>query len=309
MSTQTTTDLAARFEAQSMKFAEQAQQAYDCGDEASEATLSAKANAFAEARDMARADAAGGADGFVLVPAEATEEMWQAGLSADAHPGDSYSATYRAMIAAAPPPPAQQDSGTRYQYREIGEGEGWRDCSKATYDSFAHDPHIDTREVPPPPAQQGSSSPLSQGETVGELERLKDLVKRARLAALSDNTLYGNDAGSLYDDLADAIVSLVPASLATARDDGTGVGEAEAPGAAACRQAAQRASEQMAWAKPTPDPVGEARTLLEGLPKWLGPQQFIEVCRKMGDHKQADRFEAALATLNATDPGGEVRDV
>lgn len=39
-----------------------------------------------------------------IVPDRATEEMWQAGRSADVHRGDSYSAIYLAMIEAAPEP-------------------------------------------------------------------------------------------------------------------------------------------------------------------------------------------------------------
>ncbi len=45
-----------------------------------------------------------------------------------------------------------------YQFREIGEGEDWQYCSKAVYDSFANDPHIDTRIVQPAPAQSPSTS-------------------------------------------------------------------------------------------------------------------------------------------------------
>lgn len=41
--------------------------------------------------------------GFAVVPREASEAMWQAGRSADAHPGDSYSAVWRAMAEAAEP--------------------------------------------------------------------------------------------------------------------------------------------------------------------------------------------------------------
>lgn len=39
---------------------------------------------------------------LLLVPDRATNEMWQAGRSADELPGDSYSKVYRAMIEAAP---------------------------------------------------------------------------------------------------------------------------------------------------------------------------------------------------------------
>lgn len=40
--------------------------------------------------------------GWQIVPKEPTEAMWQAGREADEHPGDSYSAVYRAMLSAAP---------------------------------------------------------------------------------------------------------------------------------------------------------------------------------------------------------------
>jgi hypothetical protein len=46
----------------------------------------------------------------------------------------------------------------RYQYREIGEGEGWRDCSKFSYDRFASDPNVDTRELPAAVAQPAPST-------------------------------------------------------------------------------------------------------------------------------------------------------
>jgi hypothetical protein len=40
--------------------------------------------------------------GWKLVPDDPTEVMWQAGRSADIHPGDSYSKVWRAMFEAAP---------------------------------------------------------------------------------------------------------------------------------------------------------------------------------------------------------------
>lgn len=45
---------------------------------------------------------------------------------------------------------------TTYQYREIGEGQDWKDCSKMTYDALSRDPHMDTRMVSatPSPAQE-----------------------------------------------------------------------------------------------------------------------------------------------------------
>jgi hypothetical protein len=33
----------------------------------------------------------------------------------------------------------------RYQYREIGEGEDWRDCSEEAYEAYGRDPVMDTR--------------------------------------------------------------------------------------------------------------------------------------------------------------------
>lgn len=44
--------------------------------------------------------------GWCLVPDEATGSMWEAGRTADQHPGDSYSAVYRAMIEARPEVPS-----------------------------------------------------------------------------------------------------------------------------------------------------------------------------------------------------------
>ncbi|MGU3387165.1 hypothetical protein ACLBYG_21835 [Methylobacterium sp. D53M] len=51
-----------------------------------------------------------------------------------------------------------------------------------------------------------ASAPSPEAGAGGDLG---ELVKRARLAAISEHTLYGNDAGSLYDDMADAIVDLM----------------------------------------------------------------------------------------------------
>lgn len=74
----------------------------------------------------------------------------------------------RAILKATTPPGAP-----RYQYREIGEGEGWRDCSRESYLAFASDPHIDTREVSATPAQPAGAVPdslraLSEAATKGE---------------------------------------------------------------------------------------------------------------------------------------------
>jgi hypothetical protein len=45
------------------------------------------------------------------------------------------------------PPHAQSDAPT-YQYREIGDVDGWQNCSKATYDRMASRTNIVRRMVP-----------------------------------------------------------------------------------------------------------------------------------------------------------------
>lgn len=52
------------------------------------------------------------AAGLTIVPVEPSEAMWQAGRAADAHPGDSYTAVWHAMLAAAnqEPPHAGTDT-------------------------------------------------------------------------------------------------------------------------------------------------------------------------------------------------------
>jgi hypothetical protein len=119
MSTQTTTDLAARFEAKREECVKLAQEAFNQGGPV-ERHLRGQSSAFAEARDMARADAAGGAgEGFVLLPREPTEGMERAFDTAYwAKAGDASSPTptehpedgggpfgygYRAMLKAVPP--------------------------------------------------------------------------------------------------------------------------------------------------------------------------------------------------------------
>jgi hypothetical protein len=37
----------------------------------------------------------------------------------------------------------------------------------------------------------------------------RELIEKAHLAALSEHTMYGNDAGELYDSLADALQSRI----------------------------------------------------------------------------------------------------
>lgn len=73
---------------------------------------------------------------------------------------------------------------------------------------------------------------------------------------------------------------LVPASLATARDGGTGAG----------------------------DPRKEALAVLEEIPRWATPEEFARAFRYLGRPAEADRIEAVLATLSATDQAGEARD-
>ena len=67
--------------------------------------------------------------GWVLVPEEATEAMWQAGREADEHPGDSYSAAWAAMIAAAPQPdspaPRAEEPHEGWLYHNPDTGEEW----------------------------------------------------------------------------------------------------------------------------------------------------------------------------------------
>lgn len=62
--------------------------------------------------------------------------------------GTDCSAGRQGSPAAAIVPAAIDAEAPFYQFREIGEGQDWQFCSKAVYDSFARDPHMDTREVP-----------------------------------------------------------------------------------------------------------------------------------------------------------------
>ena len=267
------------------------------------------APAFTEARDMARADAAGEGAALQSVTAWlAEQEMAARGRANDCRPSSDQEHWHRAQAAA---------YEAAHAYAVV------RPARAA---------------APPPPAQQGSSSPLSQGDTVGELERLSAAAPKGPWHP-DEYDAHDEDGGpseiacdgicvpSDYFDpesiascnrsvavFVCALVNayraghLVPASLAAARDGGAGAGDTEAPGAAACRQAAQRASEQMAWAKPTPDPRKEALAVLEGLdPEFGPPERYAKVLRHLDFNDHADRIEAALATLSATDQVGEVR--
>lgn len=73
-------------------------------------------------------------------------------------------------IALASPPTAVGGEGVLYQYREIGEGEGWQNCAKDFYDHLQRDPNMDTRTV---------LAPLSQA-LADENTRLRAALGRAR---------------------------------------------------------------------------------------------------------------------------------
>jgi hypothetical protein len=96
------------------------------------------------------------------------------------------------VIAKLPTPPASPVSDSpapagaevTYQYREIGEGEGWRDCSRATYDSFRADPHIDTREVSstPAPVRDDGAREALRTEMVAALDGFTDYSRDCHLS-------------------------------------------------------------------------------------------------------------------------------
>jgi hypothetical protein len=360
--TNPTTDLAARFEAKREECLRKAVEAEGSGITASGVVYwVGRARSFLEAQDMARADAAGGADGFVRVPARPTPEM--------------LGAFWRT-----------KNTGTM----EIG-GEHQDSSDVAAYRAMIE-------AAPPPPAQQGSSSPLRKGETVGlgfpassgsakqggwtiDVDYMKKLIALARTKCEAYYGLEETEALLLSIDPG----NLVPASLATARDGGTGVGETlqtiaqwceETFGPVTPERVAKRAAEEMEellaeptkveeaadvvivlsrypnlWEAverkmavnrarkwrlmgdgtgyhvkpeaPTPDPRKEALAVLEGLDPVFTPELWIAELRHraldtdiiggLGAAQRAlakaDRIEAALATLSATDQAGEVRDV
>ena len=87
-----------------------------------------------------------------------------------------------------------------YQFREIGEGQDWQFCSKAVYDSFARDPHMDTREVPASEVKPHPQAP----NTLSEVEEGDAAL--SKLAAAIDAADHGysitltalSDEGSVY---------------------------------------------------------------------------------------------------------------
>jgi len=198
--TNPTTDLAARFEAKREEAVKQARTAKPINRVC---FWEGQANAFAEARDMARAGAAGGADGFVLLPKQATKAMLDAAYAAH----DAYEAAetggwgglgsvYEAMIAAAPPPPAQQGSSSLRDISVSGPVNGKNEpdpsgsyvrivlskggtreerlISVGAAEVFNDELEGYLRGLGPLAAQQGSSSPPLTAERVDlrELERL-----------------------------------------------------------------------------------------------------------------------------------------
>ncbi|MGE7153111.1 hypothetical protein ACQKJ1_05155 [Methylorubrum rhodesianum] len=86
--------------------------------------------------------------------------------------------------------------GPRYQYREIGEGEGWRDCSHESYLAFASDPHIDTREVEATPAQPAGAVPESlRALSEGRVECVTRALLDQRGFRYADDPIeFGQDA-------------------------------------------------------------------------------------------------------------------
>jgi len=220
-----TTDLAARFEAKR----EECWKLAAIGEGRNGVDFWAGgASAFAEARDMARAGAAGGADGFVLVPREPTPKMvastWNDHV--DANGGiESQNARnkriYRAMIAAAapaaPPPPAQQvdkqrrdedgfvceyDQGCKPEtdtYTICWDGGArWLIVDRHGLITIGQSP-ADDRPVQqttwqalmsPPPAQQGSSPPPLTAERVDLPPPLTSLkaMVRERLSEIKETT-------------------------------------------------------------------------------------------------------------------------
>jgi hypothetical protein len=385
-----TTDLAARFEAKREECAEHAQQAYDCGDEVNSDLLRAKANAFAETRDMARAGAAEGAEGFVLLPSEPTESMYAAAYPWFGSSRFNFSDMYHAMTAAAPHPPAQQGSssppltaargdlgelerlsaaatagpwevsGIRRTYNEpISVCVDAPSCyglfglatrnGKAAFEAMA-DAHFIVKLVnayrsghlvpASLPAGTGSAeegtdlgapatpSGHSRAEPSG-LGPLAECPSRGRLAvpgkqiiadlaqALEDIRHFPTqedpgDDGIHMRNLAEmALWGLDRASKLNAEALGIEARQGRDEGSVEDESPARRAT-------PTPDPVREAKALLEGLDPLYAPEEHVRILRGMAKNwlgrrsnycsDQASAIEAALATLHASqDQAGEVR--
>jgi hypothetical protein len=271
MSTQTTTDLAARFEAKREE-AERNLPSTFVG--ALGAYWRGRVNAFAEARDMAHADAAGGA----IDIANALRDAYDQGFSDS---GEGWNAEYPG---------------------DVHEKQSFKDVRDAWIQQYM-------AELPPP-AQQGSSSSLSQGETAGaphytpglihypDDDRLEfvasDVATVARHLGAGCAVLLNMETREPVGFYIEQVSKLVPASLATARDGGTGAG----------------------------DPRKEALAVLEDLDPIFTPELWIAELRHraldtdiiggLGAAQRAlakaDRIEAALATVSATDQAGEVRE-
>lgn len=173
-----TTDLAARFEAKREECEKEAefslQRAYWRG----------RANSFAEARDMARADAAG-AETLVITRLASLR-------------------CHQTCEA------ARDQDGNKTPCLDCPDPE-FRPYAKVSRD-------LDLAAAPPSPAQQGSSSPLSQGETVGACEIKAIFVTRDGRASVAT-----------IEDLARIFGLSVPAALAAALGSGEGTAGARAP--------------------------------------------------------------------------------
>ncbi|SFJ68354.1 hypothetical protein [Methylobacterium brachiatum] len=333
------------------------------------AMKAAIAKADAIARDMARADAAGGAgegwrtalDGAVCAMHNETrragfhdgfngyqKSQWD-GAYEEAH---AAGALARSLLSA-PPPPAQPygGPGIRDPLVEITRKPGKEPCGECRIQP-GETCDICGAQRTPPPAQQGSSSPLregtrdhiasvrlipwepgslggvhvtyesgfqvalplSQGETAPKTASpwgngVYDFASSvaAKVGALT--WACADTADAMDDRYADVqrIVDAELRSLATARDDGTGADQPEMFVGGYLNDLCLAGKHPAQQQAPTPDPRKEALAVLEGIPRWATAEEFARALRDLGRPVEADRIEAALATLSATDQDGEVR--
>jgi hypothetical protein len=304
MSTQTTTDLAARFEAKREECVRLAQEAFNQGGPV-ERHLRGQASAFAEASDMARADAARGAEtGWQPIETAPTD-----GTQVDVWDGESRRVSCRFR------------DGRWTQFI------GFRDRRGDVPSYVSGFAPTYWRLPPPPPAQQGSSSPLREGETVGELERLSKAA--AKLIAQWDGAPalpeVMEQALSEFED-AWAWADEALASLATARDGGTGADLDDR-----LRAAGMFTIPEMMGETPlTRWEVHSGMTDLKFFGEWLD-RKVVEYMRMRVDYEIGEKdktddlyewvlahsaafatirtnFRAAFAALSATDQAGEVRE-
>ena len=109
---------------------------------------------------------------------------------------------YRAMIEAAPAVPASPRSGAGGF--KLAVTDDWMRRKVAEEPDLETEAGILHPEAPAP-AEHGVE--------------IRDLVGRARLQAASERAIYGDDAGELYDELADAIVSALSQADAAGRSE------------------------------------------------------------------------------------------